>query len=285
MFVQVAVRKSLTVDHPPQSSYRFIFNTDSRSCQLDVTVTEGQNNIAVMGDGFKPFDVVLLVYDITSIQSFTRIPDLYAELVQRHRDMTSVALIGNKSDLAAERKVTYEAGLALATKLQCPFFETTAKNETGISDIIRQVLPDKRYGCTSDGCFQRFEGKRDWMEHEHREHQQQECWQCCGEIFYERTSFINHYQGHKDKERVREALEERKISRSHQGRYWCGYCTEASGDTGRIMVCTAKKGIEADQERFNHIEEHMKGGKVYGQWVQLDGRSKEAAIQAKDGGA
>jgi GTPase SAR1 family protein len=49
-----------------------------------------------------------------------------------------IILIGNKIDL--ERKVTTEEGQKLADHFQYPFFETSAKNNIGINEAIRNLV-------------------------------------------------------------------------------------------------------------------------------------------------
>ena len=45
----------------------------------------------------------------------------------------SLILVGNKSDLENERKVTIEMGQNKAKNLNCPFYETSALANTQIS--------------------------------------------------------------------------------------------------------------------------------------------------------
>ena len=68
------------------------------------------------------------MYDVTNRDSFRHIVDWLKEV----KDCSSYPnlgylLIGNKSDLEHERKVTYEDGQALAKEIGCDFLETSAK--------------------------------------------------------------------------------------------------------------------------------------------------------------
>lgn len=51
-----------------------------------------------------------------------------------------MVLVGNKIDLP--REVTFEEGKKLADFYKIPFFETSAKENIGITECIRQVLKD-----------------------------------------------------------------------------------------------------------------------------------------------
>ena len=51
-------------------------------------------------------------------------------------------LVGNKCDLEQERKVTVEMGEEKARNLNCPFFETSALNNTQIEKIFQVISED-----------------------------------------------------------------------------------------------------------------------------------------------
>jgi hypothetical protein len=50
------------------------------------------------------------------------------------------------------------------------------------------------------------------------------------------------------------------ISRNNQYRYWCGFC-------GKVVDLHNTTGVEAWDERFNHIDEHYKSGCAVDNWV------------------
>ena len=53
-------------------------------------------------------------------------------------------LVGNKVDLALERKVSYHHGEHLSRRWKCPFYETSAKTRLNVEDIfydlVRQMI-------------------------------------------------------------------------------------------------------------------------------------------------
>jgi len=90
-------------------------------------------------------DGFLLIYSITSKESFEQIKNLYETIAEEVR--SKAILIGNKSDLADQRKVSYDEGKALANELQIPFFETSAKSDVNITQpfvdvgrLYRQII-------------------------------------------------------------------------------------------------------------------------------------------------
>jgi GTPase KRas protein len=85
---------------------------------------------------------IILVYSITSRQSFTNIQSFFG--VVRHARSDSycpMVLIGNKNDLTSERVVHTVEGEKLAAKLHVGrFFETSAKTGRNIEDAFFDVV-------------------------------------------------------------------------------------------------------------------------------------------------
>lgn len=66
-----------------------------------------------------------VIYSVTSRSSFEDVPALISQLQQHFDEIyTPIVLVGNKSDLVRERKVSYVEGLRLAQELKLPFLET-----------------------------------------------------------------------------------------------------------------------------------------------------------------
>ena len=77
----------------------------------------------------------LLVYDVGNKASFERIV-WWCDNVKKHcsREIALV-LIGNKSD-KADRDITYEEGLELATSIGAEFYETSAKDAKNVNEAF-----------------------------------------------------------------------------------------------------------------------------------------------------
>jgi small GTP-binding protein len=98
---------------------------------------KGQEASVLMDYFLCEADGFLLIYSITSRESFDVIKKIYETIPEEER--FKVILIGNKSDLAQERKVTYEEGKALADALRIPFYESSAKNDENITQAFADV--------------------------------------------------------------------------------------------------------------------------------------------------
>ena len=134
------------------------------------------------------------------------------------------------------------------------------------------------YGCTFATCSKSFGSKNDWKRHENTRHYQIETWRCnevnprsqinqCAKIFYRREQFQTHLkETHliKDDEKIREHCKRHRIGRNGQSGFWCGFCKK--------IVTLKHKGLEAWDERFNHIDkEHFKlGQRIDDHWYPLD---------------
>lgn len=147
------------------------------------------------------------------------------------------------------------------------------------------------YGCTYSNCPRRFGSKDDWKRHENTMHWQVEAWKCaesrdkpnaitnpaytkvqnekkneCGLVFYRREQFQAHLdEAHrvKDPEIVRKQCKLRRVGRNGQRGFWCGFC--------QTVVSLKKRGLEAWDERFTHIdEEHFKKGQRVDDWFPMD---------------
>lgn len=86
----------------------------------------------------------IIVYDITSTDSFTRAKSWVRELQRQGNANLIMALAGNKADLEAQRAVTTEEASSYATENGLFFLETSAKTAANVNELftdIAQKLP------------------------------------------------------------------------------------------------------------------------------------------------
>ncbi|KAI3798725.1 hypothetical protein L1987_34003 [Smallanthus sonchifolius] len=81
----------------------------------------------------------IIVYDITSADSFTRAKKWVQELQKQGNPNMVMALAGNKADLEEKRKVTAEEARVYADENGLFFMETSAKTAANVNDIFHEI--------------------------------------------------------------------------------------------------------------------------------------------------
>lgn len=81
----------------------------------------------------------IIVYDITSTESFERAKKWVQELQKQGNPNMVTALAGNKVDLEDKRKVTLEEARTYAEENDLFFKETSAKTATNVNDIFYEI--------------------------------------------------------------------------------------------------------------------------------------------------
>ena len=81
----------------------------------------------------------IIVYDITSSDSFEKAKNWVRELQRQGNPEMIVALAGNKADLVAQRKVEPEEAQAYATENGLHFVETSAKTSVNVGELFNEI--------------------------------------------------------------------------------------------------------------------------------------------------
>ncbi|KAI8611967.1 small GTPase superfamily [Chytriomyces sp. MP71] len=126
-----------------EDSYRKQVIVDGETCVLEILDTAGQEEYAQsMGDQWLRIgNGFLLVYSITSRNSFTRIKRFREQLSRvRELEKCPMVLVGNKCDMVGERQVSIQEGLDMAGRLGCAFIETSAKTKYNVENAFHLVV-------------------------------------------------------------------------------------------------------------------------------------------------
>ena len=92
----------------------------------------------------------VLVYSITSKASFDEIRTFYEQIRRvKGQEFPIGILIGNKTDLESERKVSTEEGQNLGIDLRLPFLETSAYDKTNVQEMFQLIASHTIYGDTN----------------------------------------------------------------------------------------------------------------------------------------
>ncbi|KAI9264560.1 ras-like GTP-binding protein RYL2 [Helicostylum pulchrum] len=122
------------------------------SVRLQIWDTAGQERFRAMAPMYyRGASAAILVYDITSEESFTEMISWMEELNKNMTDDLVIHVVGNKIDLEAQRKVSSSKVYDYCDQLVqyvSGVHEVSAKDNIGIEDIffdITQTLVKKRY--------------------------------------------------------------------------------------------------------------------------------------------
>jgi len=115
-------------------------------CLSDTTVkfeiwdTAGQERYHSLAPMYyRGAQAAIVVYDITSMDSFERAKSWVKELQRQGSTNIVIALAGNKSDLAAKRAVESSDAQAYATENSILFMETSAKTAQNVNELFTDI--------------------------------------------------------------------------------------------------------------------------------------------------
>ncbi|OMJ66329.1 hypothetical protein SteCoe_36857 [Stentor coeruleus] len=107
---------------------------------LQVWDTAGQERFRnLQRNYYKGAHGILLVYDVTSLESFNNISKWIEDIEENAPQNTVKVLVGNKVDMINHRVVDEESGRSLAAKYSMKYFETSAKDQTGVVEVFDYI--------------------------------------------------------------------------------------------------------------------------------------------------
>lgn len=102
--------------------------------------TMGVTEQPTVPDDYMLMDAWVIVFDVTNRRSFNVVMDLYQKLRDSGAQRNPIMLVGNKTDLATERIITAAEAQRSATELGVSYMEASAKDNSHVSDIFRNVI-------------------------------------------------------------------------------------------------------------------------------------------------
>ncbi|EDR23689.1 hypothetical protein, conserved [Entamoeba dispar SAW760] len=126
-----------------EEAYVKVIQVDNSSIKLEIYDTYVDEFVALRDQYIKYGDGFVLIYSITSKESFEEIKGIYEEIYRvKHKDKNEpipIIIVGNKCDLENEREVTKEEGMNYADNINCPFIECSAKTNENINQIFETI--------------------------------------------------------------------------------------------------------------------------------------------------
>ncbi|KAG5682290.1 hypothetical protein PVAND_011650 [Polypedilum vanderplanki] len=131
-------------DYDPtiEDSYTKRLVIDEVVAKLDILDTAGQEEFSAMreqymrsGEGF------LLVFSVTDYASFEEIYKFHRQILRvKDRDEFPMLMIGNKSDLEAQRVVSIDKAQELSRQLKIPYLECSAKVRINVDQAFIELV-------------------------------------------------------------------------------------------------------------------------------------------------
>ncbi|CAL9100608.1 unnamed protein product, partial [Musa acuminata var. zebrina] len=110
---------------------------DSTSMKFEIWDTAGQERYASLAPlYYRGAAVALVVYDITSLETFRKAQYWVKELQKHASPGIIMALVGNKADLHESRAVSFQDAMEYAEKNGMFFIETSAKTADNINQLF-----------------------------------------------------------------------------------------------------------------------------------------------------
>eukprot|EP01006_Ploeotia_vitrea_P043384 TRINITY_DN66723_c7_g9_i1.p1 TRINITY_DN66723_c7_g9~~TRINITY_DN66723_c7_g9_i1.p1 ORF type:complete len:205 (-),score=32.90 TRINITY_DN66723_c7_g9_i1:1043-1657(-) len=122
------------------SFFRHTVPLDDLTINFDIWDTAGQERYKSLASMYyRGAAAALVVYDITSAESFDRAKYWVKELLINSNENIVIALTGNKCDLVEQRKVPQDEATKYAQENGLIYVETSAKNAINVTEVFVEI--------------------------------------------------------------------------------------------------------------------------------------------------
>ena len=123
---------------------------DGKIIKVQIWDTAGHERFrSITYSYYRGANAIIIVFDITDKKSFLSITEWLKQIEKHAKENVFKFLVGNKSDLAEERKVSFEEAKEYADKHDLPYIETSAKEGININELfessIKSFLSSNKY--------------------------------------------------------------------------------------------------------------------------------------------
>ena len=148
------------------------YKFDNELVKINFIDTAGQEKFdSISNNYFRNVNGVLLVYDITNNDSFKKMEYWNNQIIINNDNNYSIILVGNKKDLDNLRQVKKEDGINMAKKINCKFYETSAKNNENVEEVFENI---------AFLTYQNFKGVKNKDNNNFSLEKEQKKKKCCG---------------------------------------------------------------------------------------------------------
>ena len=117
---------------------------DGRDVRLRIFDTAGQERFKAVSVSFiKKADGVILIYDISDLESFEAVENWIKSIREIGKDKLPIILVGNKCDLSDDKRmISLKEGQDKASEFNIPFCETSCKEGINIKEVFEKLIDD-----------------------------------------------------------------------------------------------------------------------------------------------
>jgi len=114
---------------------------NGRKVKLSIWDTAGQERFrTITSSYYRGAQGIILVYDVSSRESFDALPRWYSELETYVSESVVKILVGNKVDKEFSRQVPAKEGADFAKRMNSLFIESSAKTAVGVREAFTEVV-------------------------------------------------------------------------------------------------------------------------------------------------
>ena len=124
-----------------ENAFKKTLSVKGSQYELSLVDTAGQDEYSTFPTEYSvDINGYILVYSIDSLRSFEVCRSINEKLYDLVGENVPLVLVGNKTDLHVDRRVSHEQGKKLAEEMKAVFMETSAKQNQNVEDIFKLVV-------------------------------------------------------------------------------------------------------------------------------------------------
>ncbi|XP_029963975.1 ras-related protein ORAB-1-like [Salarias fasciatus] len=125
---------------------------DGKTVKLQIWDTAGQERFrTITSSYYRGAHGIIIVYDVTEQESFDSVKRWLEEIERYACENVSRLLVGNKADLVGRKTVAAAAAQDLASSLNIPFMETSAKSSQNVERCFLAMASEIHQRLSSEG--------------------------------------------------------------------------------------------------------------------------------------
>ena len=110
---------------------------DGKVIKVQIWDTAGHERFrSITYSYYRGANAIIIVFDLSDKKSFISITEWLKQIEKHAKENVFKFLVGNKSDLVEQRKVSYEEAKQYADEHELPYIETSAKEGININELF-----------------------------------------------------------------------------------------------------------------------------------------------------